>query len=682
MEGRVTLLRGPRTPALVPIRISRLLLVVVILTVVLLPMPRAGAQAQPRLAISEFQWELTGTDRTREFWEVANLGDTAWDPNNHWLFRARPRDDSNARQIFIHVEGVQPIPPNGVLLIEWGRPVNDDNDDLDTTCTTGANYLCVPGIGFNDQFNTTDLEVDTAVAVYAPTPNNEAPTVDGGTMLAYYVQLGGADYLGTDLASVDKNEIGYTKAVKSGLWKDGDLPQPTYVQNWSRALRMGIGPYPADHGRKGSDYYATLAGHELLDADHMTNAIPNVPLPPNTPNRAGTPGKPNFLHPGLPINGQIATGLLSVRTAAVAASLAAGPPAALQVAGLGANGMVASSLYANNTWSPMTYVAAAPVADDLTLVNNPVRGSRTLIVRAKADGALTALTSTGSDGAFTGSADLGLKAKFAAVAVVDATGNEHYVAVDANGALQHNLNEGGKLRGWQAIAGATTDAPVAAAFTTDPPGVSVLAFIGNQLTLYRLGADGKFGPGTNVGAAVSERLAGIGPVMEWNTVAKRLEILAVVGALSDDTGAAVQHARVEVTSLGEAKVGALAAIGGIDTNAAPAIAIQGDSGDIRLLARGGGKERGLNASPVDAGYNVDPDPAGPHAGFVYESSFTGGAWSAPKRIGLGRLPGPTPALPLFTAPVSPVSLFDPNTKRFQDLLIGEDAQIYHNPVAP
>jgi hypothetical protein len=477
-----------------------------------------------------------------------------------------------------------------------------------------------------------------------------------------------------------KNEIGYTKAVKSGLWKDGDLPQPTFVQNWSRALRMGIGPYPADHGRKGSDYYATLAGHELLDVDHMTNAVPNPP-PPNTPNRAGTPGKPNFLHPGLPINGQIAAGLFAVRPAAVAASLSAGPPAALQVVGLGANGVVASSLYSNNTWSPMTVIAGAPVADGISLVNNPVKASRTLIVRAKADGALTAFPSAGSDPAFTGSVDLGLKAKFAPVAVVDAAGNEHIIAVDANGALQHNINEGGKLGGWQAIAGATTDAPVAAAFSTDPAEVSVLAFIGNQLTLYRLGADGKFGPGTNVGSAVSERPAGIAPVMEWNAVAKRLEILAVVGALSDETGAEVQHARVELTSMTEAKVGDLTRIAGIDTNAAPAIAVQGDSGDIRLLVRGGGKEAGLNASPNDSDY-FTTEPAGPHAGFVYESTFTGGSWSTPKRVGLGRLPGPTPALPLFTVPVSPVSLFDPNTKRFQDFLTGEDAQIYHNPVTP
>src|SRR5262249_38881116 len=273
------------------------------------------------------------------------------------LFRARPRDDSNARQIFIRIQGVQPIPPNGVLQIEWGRPVDDDNDDLDTTCTTGPNYLCVPGIGFNDQFNTTDLEVDTALAVYAPTPNNEAPTVDGGAMLAYYLQLGGTDHDGTDLSSVDKAEIGYTKAVQSKLWKEGDIPQPVAV-DWVRALRMGPGPYPADHGRKASDYYLTLAGLTALDNDHLTNVIPNIP-PPNPPNRAGPPGRPNYLHPGIPIDGQIAAGVLSVRAQAVAASLAANaPPAAMQVVGQGNDGKVGTSLYANGKWSPMALIAA------------------------------------------------------------------------------------------------------------------------------------------------------------------------------------------------------------------------------------------------------------------------------------------------------------------------------------
>jgi hypothetical protein len=32
--------------------------------------------------------------------------------------------------------------------------------------------------------------------------------------------------------------------------------------------------------------------------------------------------------------------------------------------------------------------------------------------------------------------------------------------------------------------------------------------------------------------------------------------------------------------------------------------------------------------------------------------------------------------------VPPATLLDPNTRRFDDFLIGEDAQIYHNAPAP
>ena len=41
----------------------------------------------------------------------------------------------------------------------------------------------------------------------------------------------------------------------------------------------------------------------------------------------------------------------------------------------------------------------------------------------------------------------------------------------------------------------------------------------------------------------------------------------------------------------------------------------------------------------------------------------------------------SPATPLFKAPVAPVTLYDPNTKKFQDLLVGEDGQVYQ-VVAP
>ena len=102
-------------------------------------------------------------------------------------------------------------------------------------------------------------------------------------------------------------------------------------------------------------------------------------------------------------------------------------------------------------------------------------------------------------------------------------------------------------------------------------------------------------------------------------------------------------------------------------------AINSDSGQVRLLARGGGIEPANNPR--------DGQP-GPENGFVLVTTFNGTSWSALQRLGVGRLPGPSPPTPRFTAPVPPVTLFDANTKRFNDLLIGEDAQLYHLVVSP
>jgi hypothetical protein len=657
MEGRASLLR---------------LLTVGIVAVSLLGALPAEAQ-QPHLAISEVNWELRDRDATREYLEIANLGSTAWNPNDHWLFRARFRIDNESEntQLWVRIQNVDPVPPGGVLFIEWGRPLIEDNETTDTQCTPGPNVFCTGREGFNS----TDLEQHTALAVFAPTSDNTAPTVDGGTMLCYYFQ--------GDLQAegVDRALAGYEKAVKSKLWKDGDVIGPTAC-DWARALRMAPGGnYPPDHGRKASDYYLTLAGIPILDNTGLGLVSPTAPGP-NTKNRAGTIAQPNYLHPGLPIPGQIQASFLSVRALAVPASLATNaPPAAIQVAGINAAGAVATTLLSNNVWSPVTLVNGAPIADGFQLLNNPARASRTLIIRAKADGVLVASTAT-TGPEFGAPADLGVKAQFAPAAVVDAAGNEHYLAVEAGtGNILHNINEGGKLRGWQAIPGATTNAPVAAAFTSDPAGLSVAAFNGNQLVLTRLGADGKFGPWQNVGAALPERPAGIGPTLAWNAQAKRLEIAVLAGS---SESAEVQHARVEILAVGEARIGPLGKIAGISTNAAPAIAVS-DGGQIRLLARNGGKEPGLNPR-VDEdlsgayGEGMEADPGDPQSGFVFGATFDGTAWSTPARVGVARLPGPGRAHPALTAPVAPVTLFDSNTRQFRDFLIGEDGQIYHNPV--
>jgi len=677
MEGKAKLLgrhlAGPR----IPVWTGRLLLVASLLALTLGAAPRAYAQTPaPRLAVSEFGWEFAAEDRTREYWEVANIGDTPWNPNGYWAARLRGDVDPYV----IQIQGVDPVPPGGVLLLEWGRPL--DEGDLSTACTTQGNVFCT---GRPDAQQSSDFEDHAgspAVMIFAPTADNQPPTVDNGTMLCYF-------FYG-DLDETDKELIGYTKAVKNKLWKDGDAAGPTGKNDaavpkaieWVVALRMGPGPYPADYGRSTADYYLTLAGIKEISIEGLSVTNPTTPAP-NETNRAGTPHQPNYLHPGQPIAGQIAAAFRSVQAQATTASLVADAPATgLQVVGINPDGAVATSLYSNNAWSPWTPMAGLAAVEGVAMVDNPKLAARSLLLRAKADGALSLSTAAGDrDTVFGATTGLGLKAQFAPAAAVDpATGNEYYVAVEAGtGAIQVAVNQNGKVGAWQPIAGAKTDAPVAARFSPDPAGLNVVYWNGNQLVLSRLGADGTFAAPQNLGAAVSNRPAGMGPVVDWNPAARRLEVVVLTG---DALKADLQHSRVELTAAGEAKASAFAKIGGIGTNALPAIAIDSNSGQIRLLARGGGTEPGVNPGQDGTVHDLDFTENDPQAGFVFETTFDGTTWSTPNRIGLGRLPGTSPATPLFKAPVGPVTLFDPNTKRFQDFLIGEDAQIYHNPVAP
>src|SRR5207244_7360916 len=116
-----------------PIWVGRALLVVCGLAWLLLGAPQAHAQV-PHLAISELTFSLAGPDNTREYVEIANLGDTAWNPNNHWVLRAADADAT--QQLFVRVQGVDPVPPGDVLLLEWGRPI------AGVACTTKGNVFC------------------------------------------------------------------------------------------------------------------------------------------------------------------------------------------------------------------------------------------------------------------------------------------------------------------------------------------------------------------------------------------------------------------------------------------------------------------------------------------------------------------------------------------------------------
>jgi hypothetical protein len=658
MEARAKLLDRCFAHLHGPAWAGRMLLAASLLAVTLLAAPPALAQA-PRIAIGELTFSHQGPDNAREYIEIANLGDTPWNPNNHWILRVADPDD--VTQLFVRIQGVDPVPPGGVLLVEWGRPLTDPAGDA-TACTTKGNLFCTGRENSaGEAFSVDELRPEMSLAVYAPTTNNEPPSVADGTMLAYYFQ--------GDVANIDRDAHGYNKAVQSKLWKDGDAVPTGDKLEWGVGLRMGPPPYPATHGTSAADYFLQLSGFPTLTNAGFDLVRPPAPSPA-TKNRPGTPGQPNYLHPGQPLPGQIAANFWSVRVQAFPVSLAQNaPPAAMQVVALGNDGRVATSLFNNNAWSPLTPLADVKEMEGVVFVNNPQRSGRTLLLRGKGEGAITISTATG-DQPFAAATAANVKAQFTPVAVVDAQGREHILVVETgSGNILHGVIEGGKLGAFEPIAGATTNAPVAAAVTTDPAGLAVLSWKDSQLVLYLLGADGKFGAGINIGSAFASRLPGIAPALNWNPQAKRLEVVAVTGTAE---ASELQHARIELTAT-EAKVGAVTKIAGIDTNAPPAIAVNPETGQVRMLVRGGGPEPGI--SPRD-----DGEPGGPQSGFVLELTFDGNAWSAPKRLGIGRLPGPSAATPRFTFPVAPETIFDPNTKRFQDFLIGEDGQIYHSAI--
>jgi hypothetical protein len=677
MEGRARLLlHCPAGPKLA-IWASRLLLVASLLGFTLLPAQRAHAQGQPRLAISELGWEFQGTDRTRECWEIANLDTVAWNPNNFWLLRIAAAA-TGTQQGFVRIQGADPIPPGGVLFIEWGRPTTDLTPNI--LGTTKGNVF-VTGRTFEGgaAFDSSDLLPEMSLAVYAPTTGNAVPTVADGTMVAYYFQ--------GDPFTVDRDAYAYNKAVVAGLWRLGDSaanlndPQHPRAFNWMRALRMGPGAYPPNHGRSADDYYYTLVGVPAIDNPGMdlTNPPANAP---DTMNRAGTPTRPNYLWGVPPISGQIQAGLFAVGAQAVPATLAANSPTTgVVVAALSKDGVVGTTVFANNQWSPFLVFTGPPI-DGMTLIDNPKRLTRTLLVKAVGSGALGGAIGGADPGsAFGGLRDLGVAVKSAPVAVVDpATGDEYYVVVNTSGAVGFSKNVNGTLSAFTAIAGVTTDAPVAAAWNSDIGSLVVVAWNGNQLALNSTDATGTFGTWQNVGPAVTDRPAGMAPLVAFNPSAKQVEILLLSGKA---TAADVGHARAQMTRTATTISATVTKVGSLPTSTAPAIAVNSDNGQIRLLARPGTKEPGLDPQTSGDDHGLTADPADtPQSGFVLTSTFNGTAWSALSRVALGRLPGPSPATPLFKTAVAPITLYDANTKRFNDILIGEDAQIYHLVVAP
>jgi hypothetical protein len=678
MEGRSRLLGLCPEGSKLAAWASQLFLVACLFGFTLLPSPRAQAQGQPRLAISEVGWEFQGTDRTREYWEIANLDTVAWNPNNYWLLRTAAAAIAT-QQGFVRIQGVDPIPPGGVLFVEWGRPTTDLGNN-NVLGTSKANVF-VTGRTFEGgaAFDSSDLLPEMSLAIYAPTTGNAVPTPAAGTLVAYYFQ--------GDPAAVDKDMYGYNKAVAAGLWKLDDsaanLNDPLHPRafNWVRALRMGPGTYPANHGRTADDYYYTLVGVPAIDNPGMDVVNPPAEAP-RTMNRAGTLALPNYVWGVPPIPGQIAAGLFAVSAQAVPASLVANTPATgVTVAALSKDGVVGTTTFANSQWSPFAVLAGATV-DGMALIDNPKRLTRTLLVKAVGTGAVgSAVSGTDPGAAFGALRDLGVAAKFPPVAVVDpATGDEYYVVVTTAGAVSFSKAVDGTPAAFAAIAGLTTDAPVAATWNSDIGSLVVVAWNGNQLVLNSTDAAGKFGTWQNVGPAVTARPAELAPLVAFNPAVKQLEILMLSG---QGTAADISHTRAQMTRTATTISATVTKVGTMPTSVTPAIAVDSDTGQIRLLARPGTKEPGLNpqTSGDDHGLTADPSDT-PQSGFVLASTFNGTQWSALTRVALGRLPGPSPATPLFKTAVAPITLYDANTKRFNDILIGEDAQIYHLVVAP
>jgi hypothetical protein len=628
--------------------------------------PQAQAQ-NPRLAIAEVEYSLAGSDNTREYFEIANLGTAAWDPNNSWLFRQAPED--TPAQIFVRITGVDPIPAGGVLLVEWGRPIPEvagtTKGNVFVTTRRGVDSTGA-GVDFNS--GTDELRANMTLAVFAPTTNNAVPSIANGTMLAFLA-------MGT-LDSLDKAASGYTRAVALGLWKDGDIiASAPDIFDWVLAMRMHPGAYPINHGQSSADYYWTLSNVPALN-DAGLNTTSPLAAAPNTMNRAGTPGLPNYLHPAPPIPGQIDSEIFAARVVTTPATVALNTPATgVAVAAVTSEGFVATNLLTSNQWAPWTLIIGPP-ADQVTLLDNAKQASRTLILRSKATGGLFGSTQSIDTGnQFYALRSLGVRAQFAPATVADSTGAEYYAAVEV-GSGKIFVNRATSDRGtvtlgpWVEVTGITANAQIAVQALPDPVGIAIATWNNNQLQVNFLGSDGKLAGWQNVGAAVSGRPAGQAPVLLWNASAKRVEVLALVGTAPN---LEVHHARVEITTAREVKPGALTRIPNLTTNAAVAAAVNPDSGQIRLLARGGGGEPTNN--PRDGQQGVQN-------GFVLVSTFNGTAWSALQRVGLGRLPGPSAATPRFTVPVAPATLFDVNTKRFNDVLTGEDGQIYHIVVAP
>jgi hypothetical protein len=621
-------------------------------TFTLAPARKAIAQAgDTHIVFSETIYDLDGTDRTREYLEFANLGDKDWDPHSCWIYRWAANEGGAVEdQIMIQIAGdgaknLKPIPPGGVLWVEWGRP----NVDESWPAAEGPNVF---GTGRPDSipFQTNDLQDRMAIALFAPQtapppfPNTD-PNFGGATMLAYYVQ-GNLNRNDGTVATLGAS-IGVKRAIALGLWDDYVAVPSGY--DWCNTLRWPAPatghPVPANIGRRWQDYYLTLYG--LPDLSIATGSLSDTDV---VNPRKGTPGQPNYQFGVPPIPGQTLDDGSSLQFMQVSATAASTPAGAIQIAAVDTNGGIATNTLTGDTWSGWQFVGG-PVLGKPVFVDNPKSSSRILVTVDANTGQLytNRFTASGSQPATPGGwRALGGKVSGAPVLAIDpATGNEAVVANDASGQTTVFTSQNGTFGAPQTLPGNAKLSDLAAAYT--PAGLLVLGFDGNQLRSTILDTSGKFSDLANVGAALPNR-ALIAPVVRFNSVAGQIEVLTA------GPDGALQLARVKLGATRADDLVTAHLSAGISTDTTPGMAVNTDTGDVLVIARGADR-------PIPAGERLNPT-----RGYARTVMFrnASGKLDQPGQITTGQMP----------VGASPDAAYNPNTKQFEQFVVGDDNQVY------
>jgi hypothetical protein len=605
-------------------------------------------------------YDLEGTDRFREYIEIANLGTTPWDPRGHWLYRWAVRtlevNDANGLlpQVMLQISGegaanLQPIPPGGVLLVEWGRPYPDE----DIPAQEGPNVFAP---GRPEPIGSEDLQSKMALALFAPQEEpplfpDEDPTFGEARMLAYYYQGAVTEDQGTGLDMAAN--IGMKRAAELGLWELGKAAPSGY--DWATTLRWPAPapgqPIPASIGRRAGDYYLTHYGLPSLSAADRARAEAGVVNP-----RLGTPGQPNLQFPGELIPGQtLANGgaLLLKQVAATMATTTAGAPAtAVHVAATNYSGAVATNLRAADNWAGWQFVGGPAIGKPI-FADNPRTGARVLLVVDAITGQLyiNRFAPSGSDpAAFQGWRPIGGKVSGTpAVAVDSATGNEAIVFNDPSGLTMVVTSENGVFGTPEPLPGDPKLTDVAVAYT--PLGIVVLGYEGPQLVM-SVQIQRAFTDLDNMGPPVANR-APIAPVIRYNQAAGRIEILTAGenGALS----------LTRVTATTSPTVSAPLPVG-ISTDSTPGMAVNTDTGDVMIIARSADR-------PIPEGERLNPTGGQARVAVLRNSS---GAFDPSSRVGVGLMP-PNSA---------PDVIYNAIAKQYEQFVVGEDFQAYRNVVGP